>query len=164
MHLNIALSMVVSLYSGGKSHVSIGCKMYGRFNLRLAPSDRFILSHTQVGAEAVLLLCFCLGFFVLRLCQMRARSAGRSLDGLGVLAKNTTNTAMWVWLKIKQAGLRRFWSMFPLTRVPFWYWFFEPQPCVFFVTEVLRWLVPNGEHVFAKGAHYCGRTDRWKDG
>ena len=27
---------------------------------------------------------------------------------------------MWVWLKIKPEGLRRFWSMFPLTRVPFW--------------------------------------------
>ena len=35
---------------------------------------------------------------------------------------------IWVWLKIKQEGLRRFWSMFPLTRVPFWYRFFEPQP------------------------------------
>ena len=34
---------------------------------------------------------------------------------------------IWVWLKIKQEGLRRFWSMFPLTRVPFWYRFFEPQ-------------------------------------
>ena len=34
----------------------------------------------------------------------------------------------WVWLKIKQEGLRRLWSMFPLTRVPFWYRFFEPQP------------------------------------
>ena len=38
--------------------------------------------------------------------------------------------AMWMWLKINQEGLRRFWSMFPLTRVPFWYRFFEPQPCV----------------------------------
>ena len=28
---------------------------------------------------------------------------------------------MWVWLKITQEGLRRFWSMFPLARVPFWY-------------------------------------------
>ena len=27
--------------------------------------------------------------------------------------------AMWVWLKIKQEGLRRFWFMFPLTRVPY---------------------------------------------
>ena len=36
---------------------------------------------------------------------------------------------MWVWLKIKQEGLRRFWSMFPLNRVPFWCRFFEPQPC-----------------------------------
>ena len=34
----------------------------------------------------------------------------------------------WVWLKIKQEGLRRFWSMFPPTRVPFWYRFFEPPP------------------------------------
>ena len=33
-----------------------------------------------------------------------------------------------MWLKIKQEGLRRFWSTFPLTRVPFWYRFLEPQP------------------------------------
>ena len=37
-------------------------------------------------------------------------------------------TSKWAWLKIKDLGLRRFWSMFPLTRVPFWYRFFEPQP------------------------------------
>ena len=37
---------------------------------------------------------------------------------------------IWVWLKIKQEGLRRFWSMFPLSRVPFGYRFFEPQPYV----------------------------------
>ena len=37
---------------------------------------------------------------------------------------------MWVWLKTKQEGLRRCWSMFLLARVPFWYRFFEPQPCV----------------------------------
>ena len=36
----------------------------------------------------------------------------------------------WVWLKITEEGQRRFWSMFPLTRVPFWYQFFEPQPGV----------------------------------
>ena len=29
-------------------------------------------------------------------------------------------TPKWVWLKITQEGLRRFWSIFPLTRVPFW--------------------------------------------
>ena len=33
-----------------------------------------------------------------------------------------------VWLNIKQEGLRRFWSICPLTRVPFWDRFFEPQP------------------------------------
>ena len=36
--------------------------------------------------------------------------------------------SIWVWLKIKQEGLRRFWFMLPLTRVPFVYRFSEPQP------------------------------------
>ena len=35
---------------------------------------------------------------------------------------------IWVWLKIKHGGLHRFWSIFPLARVPFWYRFFEPEP------------------------------------
>ena len=33
-----------------------------------------------------------------------------------------------MWLKIKQLGLRRFWPMLPLARVPFWYRFIELQP------------------------------------
>ena len=33
-----------------------------------------------------------------------------------------------VWLKIKEEGLRRFRSMLPLTRVPFWCRFLEPPP------------------------------------
>ena len=37
---------------------------------------------------------------------------------------------IWVWLKIKQGGLRMSWSMFPLTRVPIWYRCFEPQPYI----------------------------------
>ena len=28
---------------------------------------------------------------------------------------------IWVWLKVKQEGVRRSWSMFPLTRFPFWF-------------------------------------------
>ena len=36
---------------------------------------------------------------------------------------------MWVWVKI-QPGDGRFWSMFPLTRVPFWVPIFDPQLCV----------------------------------
>ena len=36
----------------------------------------------------------------------------------------------WVRLKINQEGLRNVWSMFPLTRVPFWYRLFEPQPSI----------------------------------
>ena len=34
----------------------------------------------------------------------------------------------WVWLKIRQQGLRRFWSMFPRTTVPLWYRVFQSQP------------------------------------
>ena len=44
------------------------------------------------------------------------------------LTKQNVAQVSRVWLKIKQGGLRRFWSMFPLTRVPFWYRAFEPQP------------------------------------
>ena len=38
-----------------------------------------------------------------------------------------TETNIWVWLKITQEGLPRFWFMFPFPRVPFWYRLFEPQ-------------------------------------
>ena len=34
----------------------------------------------------------------------------------------------WVWVKIKPLGDRRFWSMFPLTRVPFGVPILDPQP------------------------------------
>ena len=37
---------------------------------------------------------------------------------------------IWQWLKTTELGLRRFGSMFPPTRVPFWYRFFEPYPYV----------------------------------
>ena len=49
-----------------------------------------------------------------------------------------------MWLKIKQEGLPRFWSMCPLTRVPFWSRFFEPQPCGpvrYLVINQKRWVV-----------------------
>ena len=42
--------------------------------------------------------------------------------------RSAAKNMIWVWLKIKHEWLRRCWSMFPLTRVPFWYRFFEPQP------------------------------------
>ena len=32
----------------------------------------------------------------------------------------TSKRGIWVWLKIKPPGDRRFWSMVPFTRVPFW--------------------------------------------
>ena len=34
----------------------------------------------------------------------------------------------WVWVKIKPPGDRRFWSMLPLTRVPFWVPILDPLP------------------------------------
>ena len=48
---------------------------------------------------------------------------------------------VWVWLKIKQEGLRRFWSMFPLTRVPFWVPIFYPQLYIYIYTpsSLLSW-------------------------
>ena len=52
---------------------------------------------------------------------------GQAQDRVQICAKS--KSWAWAWLKIKQ-GLRRCWSMFPLTRVPFWHRFFEPQPCV----------------------------------
>ena len=62
------------------------------------------------------------------------------LEALGLLGfhgshsmspRTKSHTKIWVWLKINKEGLRRFCSIFPLTRVPFWYRFFEPQPYVF---------------------------------
>ena len=44
------------------------------------------------------------------------------------------NTYTLVWRKTKQEGLRRCGSMFSLTRAPFWYQFFEPQPLIYFYT------------------------------
>ena len=36
---------------------------------------------------------------------------------------------MWLWLKIKELGLRRFWSLVPFTKGPILAHLFEPQPC-----------------------------------
>ena len=46
-------------------------------------------------------------------------------------ASSLTVTFIWVWVKIKPTGARRFWSMFPLARVPFWVPICDPQPYVF---------------------------------
>ena len=35
---------------------------------------------------------------------------------------------IWLWVKIKPPGDRRFWSIFPFTRVPFWAPIVDPQP------------------------------------
>ena len=45
---------------------------------------------------------------------------------------------LWVWLKIKHEGLRRVWSMLPLTRVPFWCWLFEPLPYMPDINTIYR--------------------------
>ena len=65
---------------------------------------------------------------------LRLFASHASNDGLrnGVHQHAIAIWEIWQWLKIKQEGFRRFWSMFPRTdRVPFWYRFFEPQPYIF---------------------------------
>ena len=50
-----------------------------------------------------------------------AEGSGMVLDDL--LTSHQVVTCLplkWVWFKMKQEGLRRFWSMFPLPRDPFW--------------------------------------------
>ena len=59
------------------------------------------------------------------LCQPGAPS--KSIRAPPALEWNGSNL-VWVWLKIKELGLRGFWSLVPYTKVPFWYHFFEPQP------------------------------------
>ena len=39
--------------------------------------------------------------------------------------------------KLNTRGKRRFWSIFPLTWVPFWYRFFDPEPYVHFPASYL---------------------------
>ena len=54
-----------------------------------------------------------------------------SLDGclnLAVGGWRAGQNPTWVWVKIKPPGDHRFWSMLPLTRVPFWVPIFDPQP------------------------------------
>ena len=41
-------------------------------------------------------------------------------EGGPVEAVAMVSLGKWLWLKIKEERLRGFWSMFPLTRVPFW--------------------------------------------
>ena len=60
-------------------------------------------------------------------CNLSRRVPQPESSGCSTFMFNALLTVICVWLKIKQQGLRRFWSMFPLTRVPFWYRFFEPQ-------------------------------------
>ena len=41
--------------------------------------------------------------------------------------KRIRGTSIWVWVKIQPPGDRRFYSLFPFTRVPFWgYPIFDP--------------------------------------
>ena len=60
-----------------------------------------------------------------------------------------TRIYIWAWLKISQEGLRRFWSRFPLTRVPFWHRFFEPQPYTpHMYTEIQRYRDTDSQNTY----------------
>ena len=70
--------------------------------------------------------------------------------------------AMWVWRKIKLEGLRRFWSMFPLARVPVWYRCFLSHSHVFDGPAVV-WFsaahpVVHAHFVIATRVACCERT------
>ena len=58
-----------------------------------------------------------------RACQARPYAGS-----WGVCDRALLEGAIWVWVTIKPTGDRRFWSMFPLTRVPFGVPIFDPQP------------------------------------
>ena len=69
---------------------------------------------------------------------------------------------IWVWVKIKPPGDHTFWSMLPLTRVPFWVPIFDPQPYkVERVTGSLGTSVSHGLRVdppkVCRGQQFCAR-------
>ena len=59
--------------------------------------------------------------------QIVARSFSR-IAGKAKAASQSGSDLIWVWLKIKELGLRRCLSLVPNTRVPFLVHLFEPQP------------------------------------
>ena len=65
---------------------------------------------------------------------------------------------IWVWLQTSQ-GLRRFWSIFPVTRVPFWYRFLEPQPNIWTRKSTFKHIVLVKAEEDADVSH-CGRELR----
>ena len=68
------------------------------------------------------------GFSIQRVAFVCLCGRGRMRTWQEPFLRRISHLCKWLWLKIKQEGLGRFWSMFPLTRVPLWYRFFEPQP------------------------------------
>ena len=60
----------------------------------------------------------------------------------------------WVWVKINPPGDRRFWSMFPLTRVPVGVPMFDPQPGF---SEAVTWCKLFCE-VLVIGNHSSGKS------
>ena len=61
----------------------------------------------------------------------------------------------WLWHAVAQnetgGANRGFWSMFPLTKVPFWYWFFEPQPNLSAIIGCLRETSSERQDVLKSG-------------
>ena len=61
----------------------------------------------------------CLPFLVTTLLQMNLEISIRGPPTGVCGAQWNSGTHTWLWLRIKQEGLRRFWSMFSLARVDF---------------------------------------------
>ena len=72
-------------------------------------------------------------YFVFLLPPSRGSFAdGENFNGLSGLCPSSVidleGSSTWVWVKIKPPVDRRFFALFPFTRVPFWVPIFDPHP------------------------------------
>ena len=58
-------------------------------------------------------------------CREETKAQVASEQWKGLFRPSPHWKAIWVWLKIKKLGLRRFWSLFPSRGPKDWYHFFE---------------------------------------
>ena len=101
-------------------------------DVKLLWMDKLHSHHFETLVETIVGIC--------RVSLRPSRGNLRSSCGFFFSLEHFTKTAIipldclsgvkpnWAWVKIKPSGDRRFQSMFPFTRVPFWVHIFDPQP------------------------------------
>ena len=90
--------------------------------------------------------------------------------GTGAPAKPSALSVGWgqLWLEIKELGLRRFESLFPFTKGPFWVHLFEPLPVTSgsgVLLVALAQMAPNTRSSSREGRifwvpHFSGRLSK----